>query len=54
MDVDGVEVELGFADISEDVRAALLSWEQDGCSYSLFMEGCSDRDMALSEAEESS
>ncbi len=52
VDVDGVEVKLGFADISEDVRAALLSWEQDGCSYSLFMEGCSDRDVALSEAEE--
>ena len=52
VDVDGIEVELGFADISEDVRAALLRWEQDGCSYSLFMEGCSDRDMALSEAEE--
>lgn len=52
VDVDGIEVELGFADISEDVRAALLRWEQDGCSYSLFMEGCSDRDAALSEAEE--
>lgn len=54
LDIEGVSVSLGFADISEPetASAALLEWSMDGSSYSLWIEGCENRDEAAAEASE--
>ena len=54
LDIEGVSVSLGFADISEPetASAALLEWSMDGSSYSLWIEGCESRDEASAEASE--
>ena len=54
LDIEGVIVSLGFADISEPetASAALLEWSMDGSSYSLWIEGCESRDEASAEASE--
>ena len=54
LDIEGISVSLGFADISEPetASAALLEWSMDGSSYSLWIEGCESRDEASAEASE--
>ena len=54
LDIEGVSVSLGFADISEaeTASAALLEWSMEGSSYSLWIEGCESRDEASAEASE--
>ena len=54
LDIEGISVSLGFADISEPetASAALLEWSMEGSSYSLWIEGCESRDEASAEASE--
>ena len=54
LDIEGVSVRLGFADISEaeTASAALLEWSMDGSSYSLWIEGCESRDEAAAAVSE--
>ena len=50
LEINGSMAELAFADETAEKRSALIKWELDGVSYSLYMEGCSDRDSAVAEA----
>lgn len=54
LDIEGVSVSLGFADISEaeTASAALLEWSMEGSSYSLWIEGCENRDEAAAAVSE--
>ena len=54
LDIEGVSVSLGFADISEPetASAALLEWSMEGSSYSLWIEGCESRDEAAAAVSE--
>ena len=54
LDIEGVSVSLGFADISEaeTASAALLEWSMEGSSYSLWIEGCESRDEAAAAVSE--
>ena len=51
VETNGTSINLGMADISDGKKAILLSWTYEEGSYSLYMEGCGDRDRALEEAE---
>lgn len=51
VETNGTSINLGIADISDGKKAILLSWTYEEGSYSLYMEGCEDRDRALEEAE---
>ena len=54
LDIEGISVSLGFADISEPetASAALLEWSMEGSSYSLWIEGCESRDEAAAAVSE--
>lgn len=49
LEIEGVSLSLGFAE-TEAGASALLRWDLEDTSYSLYMEGCGDREAAIQEA----